>query len=836
MNSPTRCEWATGAKDSADGRHSFLATVEGQASVVKGDSLVLLDDANSYWWLVRVLKTEDVGYIPAENIETPYERLARLNKHRNVDLAAATQQERHAGAIQGRDRLKGMIKARGKQMERSGSNEESSGRRVIFAPPTYVDHPGVTWSSDEESEDEGEEGDDEVEEVEDGVEGREGREGSYEGDEVERSLEYDRSVDMEPDDGVEWANEAAAAAQNPQRQVPQPKSNNPFARDRDKQQRESTTGQVVQSGSSSSLASSASGHLDPAQAGETRRITATPAIAQVAAGPLLPSAIQTMHNGRSVSGQSTASSVYSSVSTGSGRSATPTSPQQEDGGKRARKMEKPSKEDLGDGEKRRSKGVLSGLFSRNKDKNKNKKGISSSDPRTSEESFTSGPVESSPASLTRVSEEEARQPLSHDQRQGQVPVGHGLRVQQRDQALQQAYTNKYLTKPDSGGVRSPTTSEAAIVAQNAAMRMASLNQAGGKRSSIILSPNPAGPPLLNVIRVFAGDHIKSDASFKTVLLNETTSATDLIRQLLQRFHLHGGLHGEAGYYLTIKDVSGEEMELLADERPLAAFQEAVQRWAADDEEPDSVLRAMTPTIKRSSVSSISSVVSLSSHPAIAKLGMNDFTDDSAVKIYLHRRLPGGQQLGSNMPEPASEFSSYSTQLSAVQESSPEHQSSEWSTTGTPPNKSDVSDATASPPTPQPQPRYNPSLTILTNGQASPERFSSPSAKFTVQLLIHPSDLPDGSTFDPSSDAIVPRQIAKDRQNAGYPMDSRRRLFVLPRNATVVEAIEQGLERFGIHEGMVDGGDDVGNRGSLTRVPYALVAHVEGRGESLLISI
>ena len=65
---------------------NFAATVEGQASVVKGDSLVLMDDTNSYWWLVRVLKTQEIGYIPAENIETPFERLARLNKHRNVDV------------------------------------------------------------------------------------------------------------------------------------------------------------------------------------------------------------------------------------------------------------------------------------------------------------------------------------------------------------------------------------------------------------------------------------------------------------------------------------------------------------------------------------------------------------------------------------------------------------------------------------------------------------------------------------------------------------------------------------------------------------------------------
>ena len=71
--------------------HSFAATVEGQASVVKGDSLVLMDDSNSYWWLVRVLKTQEIGYIPAENIETPFERLARLNKHRNVDVCALSQ-------------------------------------------------------------------------------------------------------------------------------------------------------------------------------------------------------------------------------------------------------------------------------------------------------------------------------------------------------------------------------------------------------------------------------------------------------------------------------------------------------------------------------------------------------------------------------------------------------------------------------------------------------------------------------------------------------------------------------------------------------------------------
>jgi hypothetical protein len=73
--------------------HGFAATVEGQAKIVKGDSLFLMDDSDRYWWLVRVLKTQEVGYVPAENVEGPFERLARLNKHRNVDLSSATQAE-----------------------------------------------------------------------------------------------------------------------------------------------------------------------------------------------------------------------------------------------------------------------------------------------------------------------------------------------------------------------------------------------------------------------------------------------------------------------------------------------------------------------------------------------------------------------------------------------------------------------------------------------------------------------------------------------------------------------------------------------------------------------
>jgi hypothetical protein len=40
--------------------HTFVANLEGQVCVLKGDSLELLDDSNSYWWLVKCIKTDEV--------------------------------------------------------------------------------------------------------------------------------------------------------------------------------------------------------------------------------------------------------------------------------------------------------------------------------------------------------------------------------------------------------------------------------------------------------------------------------------------------------------------------------------------------------------------------------------------------------------------------------------------------------------------------------------------------------------------------------------------------------------------------------------------------------
>ncbi|KAK5083429.1 protein phosphatase regulator [Lithohypha guttulata] len=119
--------------------HTFVATVEGQANATKGDTMVLLDDSNSYWWLVRVVKDGSIGgYLPAEHIETPTERLARLNKHRNIDLSAAMLGDNP-------EKSKNPLK---KAMRRRNA------KTVNFAPPTYFEPEERVWSDEEDDEDE----------------------------------------------------------------------------------------------------------------------------------------------------------------------------------------------------------------------------------------------------------------------------------------------------------------------------------------------------------------------------------------------------------------------------------------------------------------------------------------------------------------------------------------------------------------------------------------------------------------------------------------------------------------------------------------------------------
>ncbi|KAJ2493470.1 protein phosphatase regulator [Coemansia sp. RSA 2050] len=64
----------------------FPQMVDDQVTVHEGEKLTLLDDSNSYWWLVQNLRDNQMGYIPAENIETAFGKLARVNRRKNLKL------------------------------------------------------------------------------------------------------------------------------------------------------------------------------------------------------------------------------------------------------------------------------------------------------------------------------------------------------------------------------------------------------------------------------------------------------------------------------------------------------------------------------------------------------------------------------------------------------------------------------------------------------------------------------------------------------------------------------------------------------------------------------
>lgn len=59
--------------------HTFTATVEGQANATKGEHMVLLDDSNSYWWLVRIVRDASIGSCAAPPFSLYIRRGVQVN-------------------------------------------------------------------------------------------------------------------------------------------------------------------------------------------------------------------------------------------------------------------------------------------------------------------------------------------------------------------------------------------------------------------------------------------------------------------------------------------------------------------------------------------------------------------------------------------------------------------------------------------------------------------------------------------------------------------------------------------------------------------------------------
>jgi len=547
--------------------------------------------------------------------------------------------------------------------------------------------------------------------------------------------------------------------------------------------------------------------MDPIDASETKKLTVTPLLVQDndqrgqpprVSGPLLPSEVmQRQEEERKRTREEIEALEEASRKKAKSPGVRPTG-----GPAKLRKEPQSSDDDSGKDKRGKSGGIFGRLFDRRKDKHKEKGTNDSVDigrtieRRSSEESGRSSNHADNTGSIQTPP------------RRGPAPANasppvsqHATSLRQRDREQQTLYQQQYLTRSPSSPPEvqpllqiSPATSgQGSIVASSSLSP--TVDGRRPRPGSLLIGGNINGDgsssvPELSVIRVFAGKKLQTEATFKTVLLNSSTSSEELVKQAIQRFRLPAG-EDVSNYYLTVKRLEGSSAELRPEEKPLVVF-ETLAEAALD-----------LPKVKRSSVGSISSIASnLSQHPAIKKLPMNDFTDDTAVKIYLNRHSESGSD-----------------------ESGTTEGSDTTPNTETVPGDGETSGLRL-----RPRPHN-----LTTAGVTVPsERFSSPSFRFALQLLIHPEDLPDDMVFDPLTEAIVFKNTLRERPQVNISSAAfRRKIFVLPKNITVAEVIEIGLERFGIPDGVVDGGDEVEDkntkRRSSSRVRYVLNVLVDGKG-------
>lgn len=283
---------------------------------------------------------------------------------------------------------------------------------------------------------------------------------------------------------------------------------------------------------------------------------------------------------------------------------------------------------------------------------------------------------------------------------------------------------------------------------------------------------PGSVPMFNVVRVFAGENVESDATFKTVLLNKTMTATDLVRQAMQRFVIDDDA---ADYAVVLRRLDGEEHTLWPHESPLQIL-ESLSELQEEDRGPHG-----TPVQSRDSVGSLTSLLQDTNASRVTY----DFSDDRYGKFYLVRKGPYFQRTGA-VPL-ASSGPDVSADLSA---------------------RSGMS---------------------ATSGASDSVLGASSTMRFTLQVALFPSDLPDGVVFHPQTGLATPQ----DPQHA-FPASAtpQIRLLRFTRNTTVAEVIEASLASFQVLEGVVDGGDDVETRTGRGRVKYGL-ASVTDAGEQTL---
>ncbi|KAF9194509.1 hypothetical protein BGZ50_006234 [Haplosporangium sp. Z 11] len=581
--------------------HTFVATQEGQASVVRNDSLMLLEDTNVYWWLVRVLKTGVIGYIPAENIETPFERLARLNTYRNVALSAPSSEwgtfDEHIQPLDPHI------------LEQRALNRKS----VIFtAQNEFLEASETEWTDEEYEEgdwyEDGEEYDEE-----------EGEEGVQEDEDVE-SDEQLLELDVPDDDSDDLASgEGSSLSTNGHTETTQDIATSVIQSGEEKMSNQKKPDGVVV-GSKMDMdrkqgpvkvdevnendreVQATNRHRKPLldeddlfSNAEPRLISLTPSIArddslsnrgqgsQGKARNMRQSEDMTSQQHQSVQQQQQQqtqanSATKSSANASSGHQSQSVDSEDEERERMKKKMAE------------RKEAKLNALLG-----NKNV------------------------APVIRKSKEEYEQGLPPEavviKKPGKFKSLFGVGKSSKDKERKEKERLekerlKNLAKSSSSGSSSVSSSISTNIFRTRSNSNGSVGSAGaGSSSSTVLSANSgvdkgdAPQQDIMTLRVYPGNVDFGASMYKTVVVTPTTMASEVAHQAVVKFRLApDGTASTGDFYLTVKGVDGDETVLQATDKPMAIYQSLTAH-----------LTTPLPPNHRLSISSVSSMMSVNSN-------------------------------------------------------------------------------------------------------------------------------------------------------------------------------------------------------------------------------
>ncbi|CAG8449323.1 12365_t:CDS:2, partial [Acaulospora colombiana] len=576
--------------------HKFQATVEGQISVERDDKLKLLDDSNSYWWLVKVLRCDAVGYIPAESIETPYERLARLNRHRNINFASS-----------------------GNNKEEDYLRREHKGqvKIVSFTSPLHVvaeEHSDYLEDIDDESYEEYE-GDDELleddtepttdpalqnEKVEDT-----GINGLQENSDTNKNAPKSEVLD---DENQQQNNEEDLLRhdQASQHQLGQPahKQNSEPAIGRMKQNVYTNE----QNHSASSVPSDITKIIN--QPGETIKTSLTPA---------LGSDFMDFSDDEERQSNAKTNKPFGNDPTKTKISFDELIKNDEKDEKKGGKSKKE--------EKKKEGGRFMNFFKR-KSKKKEEEPPKQFSKTTGNSNYNNRVKPANIQYQQMDSQSSPRQGSLTDQQRIQVQVdlhsqrdqGQQSQMQQQGQQKMQALTRPPLQQKSQLRPQSPQQQE----------KYQEHQQFSNINSQSQQTPATQSNTIYNVFRIFAGKNIMASEEFKVVLLSPTISVKDLIKKTLIRFKLDSE-ENWADYYITVKEINGDQVRLSPHDHPLEIY--------------DSLITSSVPlpTVRRESISSISSTFSnLSGHDVIKALDLQNESQNSAC-FFLNKKSKRGSR-------------------------------------------------------------------------------------------------------------------------------------------------------------------------------------------------